>query len=398
MKHSIIAFLFAIMAAVVFAPAAQAQAPERGKPSAELQNFVRDSYIFKLADSVSRGRTPARAAALVRQAGGRLGFTYSTVFRGFSARMTSVAADNLFRNNDDVIGYTRDGIVTIAQASPTKGKPKTPGGGGGNVTAPAQVTPWGITRVGCAPVVPTICAPAGDKKAWIIDTGIDLDHPDLNVAETGHISFVNSGKDPSNPDDQNGHGTHVAGTIAAIDNGFGVVGVAAGAPVVSVRVLDRRGSGSYSGVIAGVDYVASVASVGDVVNMSLGGPPYTLLDAAVKAAAAKGIHFAIAAGNSGTDANNHTPARANGDNIYTVSAIDSSDNFASWSNWGNPPVDFAAPGVSILSTWKGGGTKTISGTSMAAPHVAGLLLIGNVGSSGTASGDPDGNPDPIAHR
>ena len=95
---------------------------------------------------------------------------------------------------------------------------------------------------------------------------------------------------------------------------------------------------------------------------------------------------------------NHSPARVNGPNIYTVSAINSSDALTSWSNWGNPPVDYAAPGAGILSTWKGGGTKTISGTSMAAPHVAGILLLGAVHSDGTAINDPDGNPDPIAQR
>jgi subtilisin family serine protease len=134
--------------------------------------------------------------------------------------------------------------------------------------------------------------------------------------------------------------------------------------------------------------------------MSLGGPPSTALDDAVKGAADGGVKFALAAGNSGADANGSSPARANGGNIWTVSAIGSSDCLASWSNWGNPPVDVAAPGVGILSTWKGGGLNTISGTSMATPHVAGLLLSGWNGSSsdGTACGDPDGNPDPIAHR
>jgi subtilisin family serine protease len=160
----------------------------------------------------------------------------------------------------------------------------------------------------------------------------------------------------SNGNDDNGHGTHVAGTIAAKNDGNGVVGVAAGANVVPVKVLDRRGSGTFSGVIAGVDYVAANGSNGDVANMSLTGGGYSALDNAVSAAAAKGIKFALAAGNDGSNANNYSPARTNGGNIYTVSAINSSNVFASWSNYGNPPVDYAAPGVSVLSTWKGART------------------------------------------
>ena len=195
-----------------------------------------------------------------------------------------------------------------------------------------------------------------------------------------------------------GGAAHLAGTIAAIDNDIGVVGVAADASVVAVRVLDRRGSGAYSWVIAGLDYVAANAAAGDVVNMSLGGPPSDDVDAAVLAVAEAGIRVAIAAGNDGADANGHSPARVNHGNVYTVSAVDAGDAFAPFSNWGNPPVDYAAPGVGILSLWKRGKTNTISGTSMATPHVAGILLLGNVSADGTAGNDPDGNPDPIAHR
>lgn len=390
MKHSIIVFLFAVLAAPVFAPAAQAQSPERGSPSAELQNFVRDSYIFKLSDSVSRGRIPARATALVRQAGGRPGHVYSTAFRGFSARMTSVAADNLFRNNDDVIAYSRDGIATTVASSQgnNKGKGKNPFSGGGSA---AEILPWGIKRVGGAG------AGAG-KTAWIIDTGIDLDHPDLNVDTTRSRSFLTTGKDPANPDDKNGHGTHVAGTIAAIDNDIDVVGVAAGATVVAVRVLNKRGSGTWSGVIAGIDYVAAKGAAGDVANMSLGGGYNQMVNDAVVGASKTGVMFSLAAGNESTDAKTRSPASANGANIYTVSAINVSDKFASFSNYGNPPIDFAAPGVNVESLAIGGGVTTKSGTSMAAPHVAGILLLGDVVPGGSAINDPDGNADTIAHR
>jgi subtilisin family serine protease len=213
------------------------------------------------------------------------------------------------------------------------------------------------------------------------------------------ITVFTSGKDAKSADDGNGHGTHVAGTIAAKNNTVGVIGVAYDASVVAVKVLDSRGSGSYSGVIKGVDYVAATGKAGDVANMSLGGPVSQALDDAVVAASNKGIFFALAAGNDGAHANNSSPARANGANIYTVSAMNSSDTWASFSNYGNPPVDYCAPGVSIKSTWKGGAYNTISGTSMASPHVAGVLLMtgGKPATSGNVKGDPDGTADPIAH-
>ena len=174
------------------------------------------------------------------------------------------------------------------------------------------------------------------------------------------------------------------------------MGVAAGATVIPVKVLGSRGSGSNSGVIAGVDHVARNGNRGDVANMSLGGGVYAPLDDAVKAAANTGIIFALAAGNESTDANNSSPARANGANIYTISAMDINDNFASFSNYGSP-VDYCAPGVAVNSTWKDGGYRSISGTSMACPHAAGVLLVsgGNPSTSGSVNGDPDGNADSI---
>ncbi len=280
--------------------------------------------------------------------------------------------------NPRIAFIEQDQYVTVGKPS-GKGKP-----------GKSQVIPWGITRIGGGVTY------TGQGVAWVIDTGIDLDHPDLNVDVSRSANFVTKGK--NSPDDGNGHGTYVAGTIAAIDNSQDVVGVAAGATVISVRVLGNDGSGSYSQVIAGVDYVAANGSPGDVANMSLGSPISAALDQAVLDAASAGIKFSLAAGNESADANNSSPAHINGDNIYTVSAIDQSDIFASFSNYGNPPVDYAAPGVDILSTKKGGGTTTMSGTSMAAPHVAGLLLLGPVTQDGYAINDPDGYADPIAHN
>ena len=159
------------------------------------------------------------------------------------------------------------------------------------------------------------------------------------------------------------------------------------------RVLDRRGSGSYSGVIAGIDYVASICNSSDVANMSLGGGKSTTVNNAVITASAS-CPFVLAAGNESTDAGTTSPASAEGPNIYTISAFSIGDNWASFSNYGSV-VDYAGPGVGINSTWKGGGYRSISGTSMAAPHTAGVLLAGTIVTNGTVNGDPDSNPDPI---
>lgn len=309
--------------------------------------------------------------------------TFGFAINGFAAKLSENQLESL-KGDKRVKRIEQDYMITLSPINAYKGKP----GGGGGGSDPAQEIPWGITRVGGG------SAYNGSATAWIIDSGIDLDHPDLNVDVVRSRSFLRRG----DADDENGHGTHVAGTVAAKDNSIGVVGVAPGATLVAVRVLDRRGSGSTSGVIAGVDYVAANGQNGDVANMSLGGGVSTSLDDAVIAAAASGVKFALAAGNESDDANNHSPARANHANIYTVSAMDINDNFASFSNYGNPPIEFCAPGVSIKSSWKSGGYNTISGTSMAAPHVCGLLLLGNVGTDGSVNGDPDGNADAIAHN
>ncbi|WP_373399653.1 S8 family serine peptidase [Algoriphagus halophilus] len=217
----------------------------------------------------------------------------------------------------------------------------------------------------------------------------------MNVDANLGFNAFSKGKDADIAVDGNGHGTHVAGTVGAIDNEIGVVGVAAGVKVVPVKVLDSRGSGSYSGVIAGVNFVAGNASTGDVANMSLGGPASSALDAAVEALGASGVKVALAAGNESSDANNSSPARANGNNIYTVSAVGQGDIYASFSNFGNPPIDFAAPGVGVLSTVPGG-YASYSGTSMASPHVCGILIWNNPRNGGAVIGDPDGTIDQVA--
>ncbi|WP_421802050.1 S8 family serine peptidase [Flagellimonas sp.] len=306
---------------------------------------------------------------------------YSKTLMGVSARMSPSDVAKL--SGDDRIAYIeKDQMFTLAPP-PGKG----PGGGGGGGGSAAQETPWGIARVNGG------TSYTGNNVAWIIDSGIESTHEDLNVdVSRGYNAFTN-GPDSDLTVDNNGHGTHVAGTVAAIDNEIGVVGVAAGATVIPVKVLDRRGSGSYSGVIAGIDFVAANASNGDVANMSLGGGfSQAVNDAVINASSA--VKFAIAAGNESSDANGSSPASANGNNIYTISAMSEGDIWASFSNYGNPPVDYCEPGVAIKSTWPGG-YNTISGTSMASPHACGLLLLGNISNGGTVSGDPDGNADTI---
>ena len=256
-----------------------------------------------------------------------------------------------------------------------------------------QKTPWGIARVGG----PRDFSKSS-KTAWVIDTGIDLDHPDLNVDVARSKDFTGKGT----PDDGNGHGTHVAGTIGAINNNFGVVGVAAGVKVAGIKVLSDQGSESYANILAGVDYVAQNSRPGDVVNLSLGGPSFFggsfPAETALIKLAATGVYVSVAAGNSSAPAAFFTPAKANGKNFYTISSMNNKDDMSYFSNWGGP-VDYAAPGSKVNSTLPGGRYGVFSGTSMAAPHAAGVLLVtnGRPNADGKTTGDFDGG-DKIIHN
>jgi len=273
---------------------------------------------------------------------------FSHALRGFSARLTTTQMFEL--DNDPAVDYIE---------------------ADGEMYAIAQTLPWGIDRIDAD----LSSAQAGDGsgsvtgvRVYVIDTGVDSGHADLSVV--GHVNFA-GGQNR----DCNGHGTHVAGTIAARDNAVDVVGVVPGAPVTGVKVLGCNGSGSYSGVIKGIDWVKANAVKPAVANMSLGGGVSTAVDDAVKSAANSGVVFAIAAGNSGVDACTQSPARAGTHNgVITVAATSSSDTEPSWSNYGNC-VDIWAPGVNIVSTALRGGTTTMSGTSMASPHVAGVAAL-----------------------
>ena len=217
----------------------------------------------------------------------------------------------------------------------------------------------------------------GSNRVFILDTGVERDHPDLILSKNMQFSAYKHRND-NKAIDRFGHGTHVAGIIGAIaNNGIGVVGVAPGVEIVPVKVIDDNGTGTISSILAGIDYVKVKANPGDVVNMSIGGGAINILDNAVYDISQKGIWFTIAAGNNSGDAAFVSPARTNGKYICTVAAMTCEGTFAFFSNYGEGVVDYVAPGVNICSTSLNGGYASLSGTSMAAPHAAGVILMTN---------------------
>lgn len=244
-----------------------------------------------------------------------------------------------------------DDVIVEAQAKPAPSQP-------------AETLPWGVDRIDAEKVWGTTTADL--IKVAIIDTGIDVKHPDLKDNIKSGVSTVWY---TSSYNDDNGHGTHVAGIAAALDNTIGVVGVGPQIYLYAVKVLDRRGSGYLSDVIEGLDW--AITNKMQVVNMSLGTSSnvQSFKDAVARVNAA-GITQVAAAGNNGGAV--IYPAAY--PEVIAVSATDSTDTLASWSSRG-PEVDLAAPGVSIYSTYKGQTYKTLSGTSMAAPHVAGTAAL-----------------------
>ncbi len=260
----------------------------------------------------------------------------------------------------------------------------------------AQETPCGIARAGGA-----ANGSNRDEWIWVIDSGIDLDHPDLNVETntTYARSFVGG-----SANDCNGHGTHVAGTAAAVNNSIGVVGVSAGARVVPVRVFGCNGSSSTATILSGIDHVGRYDLAGDVANLSLGGffgsgcANNSSYRNALLALGNAGTRVAIAAGNSGDDSANYQPACVNGTNIYTVASMTCSQGFSSFSNYNMNPVDVIATGSSVRSTYLNGGYATLSGTSMASPHVAGIMHARRNGPRTSGSVSNRGENYPIAVR
>src|SRR5574340_1196554 len=350
--------------------------------SAQAQSPTGAPYIIVFNDFVD----PAvEAPGLAKAYGLQTGFVYQHALKGMSAVIPEGRLIAL--QHDPRVAYVVEDFERHIEA---------------------QAMPTGIQRI-FADTNPNLDIDSTDDSrvdvdVAVIDTGIDFQQPDLNVQGgvncTGSIFFPTCA---SGGDDDHYHGTHVAGTIGAIDNGDGVVGVAPGARLWAVKVLNKRGSGYSSWIVAGIDWVAANAATIEVANMSLGGAGFSQAEYdAIQGAVNKGVAFAVAAGNEASDARNYSPGGF--DNVLSVSALadfdglpgglgaptcrtDVDDTLADFSNWG-PEVDVAAPGVCILSTYplEKGSYGTISGTSMASPHAAGALaLLASANNPGNAA-------------
>jgi len=351
---------------------------------------VHNRCIIQLKDNIIDSDVKGIAKAFSVRANANIVHTYTNSIKGFTIKMPCFAAHTAFGDSKYIKSMESDAIVT-AIGKPTDRPTKPP-----KETEPVpdieepstQKVSYGTTRVGGS-------VDGTGKTAWVIDSGVDLDHPDLNVDTSRGFTVFRT------MNDENGHGTHVAGIIGAIDNTIDTVGIASNTTIIPVRVMDRKGNGFMSDVIAGIDHVASYDNIAaQCVNLSLGGGVYDVLDTAIIAAAEKtGAYFTLAAGNESDDAINHSPARANGLNVFTISAVDENDAFAWFSNYGESTIDYAAPGVQIVSLWKNGGTNTIDGTSMAAPHACAVLMMtsGEPAVDGTVFNDPDDTSDLIIH-
>ncbi len=362
-------------------------------PQAAIEPMER--VIVVLNDNLSD--TQAVAQEVVGSLNGELGHVFQDAVRGFSAQLPAPALAALQR--DPRVSYVElDTVVYLA----------------------SQSVPTGVQRIG------TLQNPVAEINGFdqrvdvdiaIIDTGIDMTHPDLNVVGgTRFYSVVVNNRlrqyQDNNYNDDNGHGTHVAGTAAALDNGIGVVGVAPGARLWGVKVLDSSGSGYLSDVIAGVDWVTQNASTIEIANMSLGASGYSsTLHTAIQNSVAKGVVYIVAAGNGARDVYGADGVFGNSDDTFPASfpevaaisamvdtdgqpggkggstSFGKDDSFATFSNFsrhvvaGNPvnspgrAIDLILPGVNIFSTYKDGKYATMSGTSMAAPHAAGLAAL-----------------------
>ncbi|MFF5454122.1 S8 family peptidase [Streptomyces sp. NPDC012950] len=331
------------------APVAPAEGTVLAAGSADA---VPGSYIVTLKQDTGFKAGSDKGRKLISAYGGTVRKTFGSALNGYTATLDATAARRLAA--DPSVASVEQNQVVRSDATQNN-------------------APWGLDRIDQAnlPLSGAYTYPdsaGAGVTAYVIDTGVRISHSELaGRAVNGYDAVQND----TVAQDGNGHGTHVATTVAGT-----TYGVAKKAKVVAVRVLDNNGSGTTAGVIAGIDWVTShhTAGVPAVANLSLGGGASTTLDNAVRRSIADGITYAVAAGNSGANASSSSPARVT--EALTVGATGSNDAKSSWSNYGSV-LDLFAPGVSITAGWHTGdsATNTISGTSMAAPHVAGAAAI-----------------------
>ncbi|WP_328490637.1 S8 family peptidase [Streptomyces zaomyceticus] len=345
---SVVAALLGTFAAVP----AQAAPAEGVVLAAGSADAVPGSYIVTLKQGAGFKAASAKGRNLISGYGGTVRKTFGSAVNGYSATLDETEARRLAA--DPAVASVEQNRIVRADATQTN-------------------APWGLDRIDQAnlPLSGTYTYPdsaGGGVTAYVIDTGVRISHSQLAGRAVNGYDAVEG---DTVAQDGNGHGTHVATTIAGT-----TYGVAKSARIVAVRVLDNNGSGTTAGVIAGIDWVTSHHTAGApaVANLSLGGGASTALDNAVKNSIADGVTYAVAAGNSGVNASSTSPARVPA--AITVGATSNTDAKASWSNFGSV-LDIFAPGVSITAGWNTSdtATSTISGTSMATPHVAGAAAI-----------------------
>ncbi|WP_186763368.1 S8 family peptidase [Lentzea tibetensis] len=327
--------------AIAIALTAFATVPAFAAPAEAKSTAIDGSYIVVLKDG------PQTADALAAKVDAKIEHRYSSALHGFAGKMTADAAAKLAAD-PAVKSVEQNQTVQLAADKQTP----TPS--------------WGLDRVDQRSKNPTNTygyrGTASNVHAYIIDTGIKVDHPEFSGRATWNFNGVDT-----NNTDCNGHGTHVAGTV-----GGSSVGLAKAVKLHAVKVLNCSGGGDWAGVIAGIDWVTANAVKPAVANMSLGGSAIAAVDTAVRNSIASGVTYAVASMNFGLDACNYSPARVA--EAITVNATDNQDKRASFSNYG-ACTDLFAPGVDITSSWNNNGYLTISGTSMATPHVVGAAAL-----------------------